>query len=564
MLLSFSCAVNRQPHASSVDIIEFDTSRLATFYYTEALKKTIIYDSLDAALLLLDKAIEQDSTHAPSYYEAANIMISKEDIPAAVRYSSRAYALDSLNTWYKNQRGRLYIQSGQYYPALKIYRDLVHEDPYNPETYRLLAALYLEEKMPLAAISLLDSAEYKIGKIEELSEMKRGLLAQTGQIEKAIAETEEYLANFPYDENSYLVLADMYGFSKKDSLQLATLKKLLAENPNSVNGLLSMSEYYQRKGDITSFIQTLGRLFESDRFPVEDKIELFTQLTGDINFYRDFFPQMNSLVNTLISRYSENYKVIDIYAKHQISIGEIEHALLIYKAQIEKPDAPIEIFNSIFDIETYLQRPDSVEKYTGLALERFGDRNDISSGILLRRGSAQQYMQQNSQALATFKRGLKNAPSDSLKSVFAGTIGDLYHLQNNPRKAFSYYDKALRYNQSNDVVLNNYAYYLSEQGVQLERALEMSRQSNTLSKSNPTYLDTQAWVLYKLGRPAEAKPLMQQALSLDRSASPVLLVHYGDILYALGDKFMASIYWKRAREAGYDAEEIDKRISENK
>ena len=542
------------------DIIEFDSSRLATLYYTEALKKSLIDDSLQAALALLDKAIETDSAHAPSYYEAANILTGLGQIDKAVEYSSKAYALDSLNTWYKNQRGRLYIQTEQYYPALEIYRDLVHEDPYNPEIYRLLSALYLQEDMPLAAISILDSAEYKIGKIQQLSQMKRELLVKTGQIDKAIAETEAHVASFPYDEEGYLVLAGMYGFDKKDSLQLATLRRLLVENPKSVNGLLSLSEYYQRNGDTRSFILTIEKLFASDEFPVSDKVAVFNEITRDRDFYRDHLPQINSLVLGLITRHPEHYEVIETYANHLIATGEIEHALMIFKSQLEKPEPNIEVYNSILEIETYLQRPDSVAKYTLLALDDFVDDADIASEILLRRGYALQYMEQWEQALKTFRQGLANAPTDSLKSVFAGTAGDLYHQRGNHRKAFSYYEKALRYDADNAMTLNNYAYYLSERDMKLEKALSMSERSNALSPSNPTYLDTQAWILYKLGRAAEAKPLMQQALSLDRSGSAVLLLHYGDILNALGDRFMATTYWKRAKAAGYDAEEIDKRI----
>ena len=52
-------------------------------------------------------------------------------------------------------------------------------------------------------------------------------------------------------------------------------------------------------------------------------------------------------------------------------------------------------------------------------------------------------------------------------------------------------------------------------------------------------------MLYRLGRNDEAKKTMQQALSLDRSQSPDLQLHYGDILAALGEKFMAEVYWKR-------------------
>ena len=90
----------------------------------------------------------------------------------------------------------------------------------------------------------------------------------------------------------------------------------------------------------------------------------------------------------------------------------------------------------------------------------------------------------------------------------------------------------------------------------------MSEKACDLSPNNPTYLDTRAWVLFKLGRYEEAKTLMQQALALDQSGSDELFLHYGDILYALKDNFMAVFYWEKAREKGYDSEEIDKRLKQ--
>jgi Tfp pilus assembly protein PilF len=130
------------------------------------------------------------------------------------------------------------------------------------------------------------------------------------------------------------------------------------------------------------------------------------------------------------------------------------------------------------------------------------------------------------------------------------------------RRTASYraYDKALRYDPDNAVVLNNYAYYLSEEGMDLEKALEMSVMANELSPTNSTYLDTQAWIYYKLGMFEEARKVQQQAISFDSSSNSVLFLHYGDILYRLGERFMAEVYWKRALENGHDRSEIEERL----
>jgi tetratricopeptide (TPR) repeat protein len=93
----------------------------------------------------------------------------------------------------------------------------------------------------------------------------------------------------------------------------------------------------------------------------------------------------------------------------------------------------------------------------------------------------------------------------------------------------------------------------------------MATRATTLTPNSSTFLDTLAWVLYRLGRYEEAKRYMQQALSLDRNSSAELALHYGDILDALGEAFMAQTYWRKALERGYkDAAAIDLRIERQK
>jgi tetratricopeptide (TPR) repeat protein len=90
----------------------------------------------------------------------------------------------------------------------------------------------------------------------------------------------------------------------------------------------------------------------------------------------------------------------------------------------------------------------------------------------------------------------------------------------------------------------------------LEEALAMAQLAITLAEGEYNYIDTYAWILHLLGRDEEAKKYMTQALSLSRQREPNLLVHYADILWELGEKFMAETYWKKAVELGYDSEEM--------
>ena len=139
-------------------------------------------------------------------------------------------------------------------------------------------------------------------------------------------------------------------------------------------------------------------------------------------------------------------------------------------------------------------------------------------------------------------------------------LGDNSQTTGDYKTALRHDEKAMKYDTTNAVIYNNYSYYLSLRNERLDKALQMAEKANRLSPGNPTYLDTYAWVLYQLGRYEEARAQIKQAVSLDRTNNKELFIHYGDILYKLNDPFMASFYWKKAQENGYDAKEIEERL----
>ena len=529
-------------------------SLLPTFYYTEGMKRGMLYGDTEGALKIFEKAIAVDSTHAPSYYEAANVLIGT-DPAKALPYSIKANQLDSSNLWYRSQLGRLMVVNKEFGKAQDIYEELTQKAPHNPENYRLLAALYEQNGQPFTAISLLDSAENRLGRIEELAGLKLQLLIQVKLYDKAIAESKALIRDFPYKEENYLVLAELYAATGKDSLARVCYDEALALNPTSANVLGSMNDYYKKKGDNIHFMETTRQLFSLDDVSVETKIAFFEELTRDIPFYRNHYFQMNDLASTLLIKYPKDYRVLKLYAGHLIASGSTEEALKLYKTYV-KDSVKLDAYNNILDIEAYLQRPDSVSKYATEALQYFPHNAEL----YIRHGSILSFLKQEKKAMKSYRNALKYAGTDSLRSVVYGIIGDTFHQKNQTKKSYAYYEKALRTDSTNSMVLNNYSYFLSTSDSELEKALKMARRATELSPGNSTYLDTYAWACYKLGQYAEAKKIMQQAISLDRSNSAELLIHYGDILYELKDYFMASVYWRKALERGYDAEQIAERL----
>ena len=132
-------------------------------------------------------------------------------------------------------------------------------------------------------------------------------------------------------------------------------------------------------------------------------------------------------------------------------------------------------------------------------------------------------------------------------------------------EAYAAYDSCLQWKPDNYGCLNNYAYYLSEMGEQLEKAEQMSFKTVKNEPKNATCLDTYAWVLFKLERYAEAKVYIEQALQNEEdTVSHVLYEHAGDICAMGGFTEKAIEYWKIALQRDPQNKAIQRKLKHKK
>lgn len=571
-LFSTAFAAGKGPAAASGSQPEWADSLRSLYLYTEGIKQHAVAGDSVRARALFTEAIRTDSTFAPAYYELA--MSQMEAAPAeAAQLARRAHELDTTNLWYRSLYGQALVYAGQYDRALGIYRELRRADPKNPDNYRILAALYELGQQPFAAIATLDSAEVRFGRIPMLSNMKRQLLLATRQTDKAVAEARALVDAAPYDASERVVLAGLYARTGKDSLALVEYGKALEIDSTSLTTLAALSDYYNDRRDFRSMLAVTKRMFALDAMPLAGKVARFGQFTSDMRFYREYYIQLNDLASMLAIRYPRDKAVVELYARHLIASGELQRALELYKLHTHDTPPDEDYFTAVIDIETYLQRPDSVNRYVDRALVLFPDKPVFH----IAKGNALSYTKRFGPALDAYRESLRLADTDSLRGVIWGLTGDTWHqmaVAQTPaegarpssvrRKAlkacFRAYDRSLGYLPDNPLVLNNYAYFLAVEGLELEKALAMASRAVALTDNNPTYLDTHAWVLFRLGRLEEARKIMQQAIALDNRNSSELLLHYGDILDALGQRFMAETYWRKALEKGGDAAAISRRL----
>ena len=174
------------------------------------------------------------------------------------------------------------------------------------------------------------------------------------------------------------------------------------------------------------------------------------------------------------------------------------------------------------------------------------------------------WMGQNDESLAVLSDGLKKVKTNRDRALLYNLRGDYYHTLGEKQKMYADYDSTLIYDPDNINVLNNYAYYLSVDGKDLKKALAMSARTLEAEPLNSTYLDTYAWILFKMKKYKEALGYMEKALRyLDRD-NPEIYEHYGDVLYMCGEKEKALENWHRAVQFNGISPTLEQKIRQQK
>jgi len=146
---------------------------------------------------------------------------------------------------------------------------------------------------------------------------------------------------------------------------------------------------------------------------------------------------------------------------------------------------------------------------------------------------------------------------------------DLYKAEanyklNRVEEAFKAFDDVISIDPENWLAMNNYAYYLSLRNENLEKAEQISGKAVRANPANPTYLDTYAWVLFMRKDYKLAKFYMETAMKNGGDKNGVIVEHYGDILFMLGEKELALEQWKKALETGEVSEFLSEKIKQER
>jgi len=102
----------------------------------------------------------------------------------------------------------------------------------------------------------------------------------------------------------------------------------------------------------------------------------------------------------------------------------------------------------------------------------------------------------------------------------------------------------------NVATLNALGYTLADRTTRFQEALELINRARAAEPNNPAIVDSYGWVLYRLGKPAEALVELQRAYTLQKDAE--IAAPVGEVLWVLGRKAESRRYFEESRKLDAD------------
>ena len=105
---------------------------------------------------------------------------------------------------------------------------------------------------------------------------------------------------------------------------------------------------------------------------------------------------------------------------------------------------------------------------------------------------------------------------------------------------------ALIFQPNHPLVLNYLGYSWADQGLNLEKSLQLIRKAAAEQSDDGYIIDSLGWVLYRMSRFEEAVPHLERAVELV-PYDPIINDHLGDAYWQVGRKREARFQWLRAK-----------------
>lgn len=541
------------------------TDRRYQYFFIEAMRLQSM-GNYASAYELLTHAKDIDGNKPEVYYYLAMYLAQMEKDSLALTSLEKAVSLAPKNETYQERLAQFYIGNGKFDKATEAYTRLCDEHSYRTDAMKILLQLYQQEKNYTKMLEVINRIEQVDGESEDLTLSKVRVYELMNKPEDAHKALKELADNHPYDINYQIMLGNWLLQNNKADEAYSIFTKALKEESNNPYAQSSLYDYYKQHGDSAKAADMMEKILVSTEQSIENKLQFVREAIKENEQHGGDSIKMLSLFNRMIAASPE-----------ETDIRELEVAYMKMK---KFPTAAIDsTLTSLLNIAPdnasarfqLLQNKWSSDDWDSIiALSEPGTQYNPEEMVFYYfTGLAYYQKGEDDKALTFFQKGvaeINDKSSSDIVSDFYCIMGDILFKKGKATEAFAAYDSCLQWKPDNISCLNNYAYYLSLNNLNLKKAEEMSVKTIQAEPTSATYLDTYAWILFLEGRYEEAKMYIDQAISNDSTdeSSADVYEHAGDIHAMAGDIDKAVEYWKQAQKRGSESKILARKIKQRK
>jgi len=530
------------------------------YFFIEGLKQKMIGNP-DEAIQAFNNCSAINPKSAAVLYELAKIHIMKGDFTSAQPLLNNAIKINPENKWYQLLLAQIYQNNKQYVEASKIYANLIKANPDNLDYYYLNALNLTSGEKYEEASKAYKQLEEKFGFNEQISLALQQLYRSAGKNKEAYQELERLINFNPSVPEYYGLMADMYKEDGNMGKALELYNKVIEIDPNNGFVQFSLASYYIQIKQLDQAFAHAKSGFSNSEIELETKIQLYLMLVTAPAELKLSDQQIEELVKLIVVTHPNDSRSYSIQADYYIQKSQFTIARESLKKSLDIDPNNYSLWEQLVLIDNQNNDSENMLKDSKMAIELFPSQPllyVLNSIALIQR-------KEYAKALEMLDNGQNYiVDNKKMEAQFELYRAEAYYNLNNSSKAFSSFDKVIEIEPDNYVAMNNYAYYLSVRGEQLDKAEYMSSRVIQANPDNPTYLDTYAWVLFKRKDFKLARYQMEIALKKGGDLNDVIIEHYGDILFMLEDIEGAIKNWIKSKELGNQSKILQQKIDEKR
>jgi len=518
------------------------------------------------AIELYQQCLKLDQQNSAAMFELGKLYHQSENVPQALEFAKRAVAAEKDNIWYRFLLADLYQQNSRPEDAIAVYRGIIAQWPERYEVHLDLASSLAFTGKINEAMKVYSDMEQRFGFNEELIMHQFSMLAGASRLEDAEKLVKRAVAAFPNEASFQGLLGELFDQRGEHEKARDQYLKALELDPSNSMLRIALAEHYYGTGQVGPAFEQLELAFLDPEMDLDAKMQVligFFEMSNYDGTKPEDRPELvrrsYALIEVLEKAHPESGKPHTIHGDFLLRDGRFPEARDQFRMALEQEKERYPIWSQLLQLDLELGDMEALHRDAEEAISLF----PMIPDIYLFNGIALSQLKKHKEAIETLIMGRDLVVDNpALLAQFWSSLGDAYHANKEHERSDNAYDKALALEPDNVNTLNNYAYYLSERNEELPKAERMSKRSNELAPGQSSYQDTYAWILFRAGKFVEARTWIEKAMESGGKDQGVIVEHYGDILYKLGETEAAMEQWRRAKALGDTSEALDRKIDQ--